>query len=70
MVDFGLHLKSLRKEKGLTQKQLGTNIGSSERGIQQYELGERKPGFDALIALADFFEVSLDYLVGRDENRG
>lgn len=68
MFNFGAHLKELRKLKGVTQKQLALDIGASERGIQQYELGERKPTYDMLIALADYFNVSLDYLVGRTDN--
>ena len=67
MNDFATQLRKIRKERGLTQKQLAIEIGASERGIQQYELGERKPAYDALIALADFFDVSLDYLVGRSD---
>jgi XRE family transcriptional regulator len=68
MFDFGEHLKSLRKSKNITQKQLALAIGVTERGIQQYELGERKPSYDVLISLADFFNVSLDFLVGRSDN--
>ena len=68
MFDFGAHLKSLRKTQGLTQKQLANEIGASERGIQHYEIGERKPAYDVLIALADYFDVSLDYLCGRTDN--
>lgn len=68
MFDFSQHLKSLRKSKQITQKQLAQGIGASERGIQQYELGERKPSYEALIALADYFDVSIDYLVGRTDN--
>lgn len=67
MIDFGSRLKEIRKSKGVTQKQLAIAIGASERGIQNYELNERKPAFDSLIALADFFDVSLDYLVGRSD---
>ena len=65
MFDFGLHLKELRKLRNVTQRQLANDIGASERGIQQYELGERKPNYDMLIALANYFGVSIDYLVGR-----
>ena len=61
---FTERLKALRIAKGVTQKQAGIAIGSSERGFQDYERGVSKPGFDALIALANYFEVSLDYLVG------
>ena len=42
-------------------------VGASERGIQSYEIGERNPAFDQLIALADYFDVSIDYLVGRTD---
>lgn len=68
MLNFGSRLRELRKGKGITQKQLAIDIGASERGIQNYELNERKPAFDVLIALADYFDVSLDYLVGRSDN--
>lgn len=68
MFNFGSHLKTLRKVKSVTQRQLASAIGASERGIQQYELGERKPTYDMLIALADYFDVSLDYLVGRSND--
>ena len=68
MNNFSTQLRKIRKERKLTQKQLAIEIGASERGIQQYELGERKPAFDVLIALADYFNVSLDYLVGRSED--
>lgn len=67
MNDFGTRLKAIRKSKGVTQKELAQAIGGSERGVQNYELNERKPAFDVLIALADYFDVSLDYLVGRSE---
>lgn len=60
-------IKELRISKGLTQKQLAEETRLSERGIQNYELGERVPTLQAAIALADFFDVSLDYLVGRSD---
>lgn len=62
---FSARLKKLRKEQNLTQKQLALNIGASERGIQQYELGERKPTYDMLCSLAEYFNVPTDYLTGR-----
>ena len=68
MFNFGTHLKMLRKSKNLTQKQLAENIGASESGIQNYELGTRKPTYDMLISLADYFDVSIDYLVGRSDD--
>lgn len=68
MIDFAIQLKTIRKSKGVTQKQLAQAVGASERGIQSYEIGERKPAFDQLLALADYFDVSLDYLVGRSDD--
>lgn len=61
-------LVGLRKINGITQKQLADALSLSEVGIQNYESGRRKPAFDILLALADYFNVSLDYLVGRTDN--
>lgn len=61
---FSERLLQLRKEKNITQKQLASALNLSEVGIQNYEGGRRKPAYDILIALADYFNVSLDYLVG------
>ena len=66
-MNFGERLKQLRAVRNLTQKQLAIETETSERGIQNYEMGIRKPAFDVLIALADYFDVSLDYLVGRSD---
>jgi len=68
MSAFSKRLKEIRTSNNITQKQLSVTLNISERGIQSYELDERKPGLEALIALADYFNVSLDYLVGRSEN--
>lgn len=68
MTSFNERLKEIRINHSVTQKQLSIDLDLSERGIQSYELGERKPGLDALIALADYFNVSLDYLTGRSDN--
>lgn len=64
---FSDRLRSLRKLRGITQKQLAEAIDVSEITIQNYESQRKKPAFDALIALADYFNVSLDYLVGRTD---
>lgn len=66
MEDFYSRLKELRLAKGLSQKELGAATGLSERGIQNYELRLRHPTIEVAIALADYFDVSLDYLVGRE----
>jgi len=65
---FGEHLKNIRQSKNLTQKQLAELIGISERGIQNYEMGVRKPNFDIIIKLADALNISTDYLLGRTNN--
>ena len=67
-MDFPTRLKKLRTDHHLTQKQVYEAIGMSSLGYQRYEYGERKPSFDMLIALADCFDVSIDYLVGRTDN--
>ena len=67
-MSFSDRLVLLRKQHNLTQKQLATEIHLSELAIQHYESQRRKPAFDILIALADFFDVSLDYLVGRSDD--
>lgn len=65
---FSERLVSLRKERNITQKQLAAELNLSEVGIQNYEGERRKPAYDVLLALADYFDVSLDYLVGRTDN--
>ena len=69
MRDFSEVLHELRVEKKVSQKALGEVLGVSDRNIRFYETGEHRPDFDGLIKLADFFQVSLDYLVGRSEER-
>ena len=68
MAAFNERLKELRTSKGLSQKQLSIEIKISDRGIQRYEYGEREPSMSTLIDLADYFDVSLDYLCGRSDN--
>lgn len=67
-MSFSERLIQLRQLHKLTQKQLASELNLSEVGIQNYEGKRRKPAFDVLIALADYFDVSLDYLVGRTDN--
>ena len=67
-MSFSERLVLLRKSHNLTQKQLAADIQLSELAIQHYEAQRRKPAFDILMALADYFDVSLDYLVGRSND--
>ena len=61
-------LKRFRKTKKITQKQAAQSAGVSERVYQSYEYGKVIPTVTILIALADYFDVSLDYLVGRSDD--
>ena len=63
---FADRLRELRAARGLTQKDVYTAIGVSPIVYQRYEYG-RSPARDKLLALADYFQVSLDYLVGRTD---
>lgn len=67
-MEFKEIVKLLRKQNGYTQKQIASTLGISERAYQHYELGTRKPDYDGLVQLADYFDVSLDYLAGRTDN--
>ena len=69
MSKFSERLRDLRTEKGVTQKQLGELLIVKNFSIYTYEKGRSEPNIDGLIALADFFEVSVDYLVGHTDNR-
>ena len=62
-------LKQCRKEKGLKQWQVAVYCDITEKAYQNYELMAREPRLEILIKLADLFDVSLDYLVGRCEHR-
>ena len=66
--NFSNRLYSLRIEKKLSMKELGGVIGISDEAIRLMEKAKRSPSFEVLCALADFFDVSLDYLVGRSDD--
>ncbi len=61
-------IQEQRIEKGKTQQEMADFLGVKIRVYQYYESGGRKPTLDNLIVLADYFDVSLDYLVGRTDN--
>ena len=63
-------LRSLRVENGLTQKELAARIKSTDKNIWAYEKGLATPPIEILSAYADFFEVSVDYLLGRTDDLG
>ena len=69
MALFCERLKLLRKERGLKQREMAEQLGLALSSYQCYEYAKRFPDFHGLIAIADFFDVSLDYLVGRSDVR-
>ena len=64
-----LRIKELREEKSLTQDQMADMMKVVPRQFQRYERGEQEPKLAGWLFLADFFDVSLDYLVGRSSDR-
>lgn len=68
MASFPEMFKYLRTKNSKTQSAIADYLKVTPRTIRFYETGDRKPDFDGLLALADYFDVSLDYLVGRTDN--
>lgn len=67
MSKFSERLKELRKENGLSQDQLAKAVGLTHTAIGLWELEKRIPNLDAVIALAKYFNVSIDYLAGLED---
>ncbi|MDR1092621.1 MAG: helix-turn-helix domain-containing protein [Clostridiales bacterium] len=67
---IGKRIKELRIEKGLKQWEIAQRIGYSRSIVTYWENGEKRPTSEAVIALADFFDVSADYLLGRVDEAG
>ena len=64
-----MKLKELRKEKGISQLKLAMDLSVNQNTISRYETEERQADYETLIKIADYFNVSIDYLLGRTENR-
>ena len=67
-MEFAEKLRMLRKEVKLSQTAIGAEVGLSMRGYQDLELGA-KPKYDTLLRIAEYYDVSVDWLMGRTENR-
>ena len=67
MATFSERLKSLRSEKGWSQQRLADELNLSKSSVNMYERGEREPGFETMEAIADTFNVDMDYLYGRTD---
>nr|WP_116316240.1 helix-turn-helix transcriptional regulator [Bacillus subtilis] len=65
---LGKRITSLRKQAGLTQEGLAKKLNITRSALSQYELGTREPNYDLLIKIADYFDVSIDFLL-RGENK-
>jgi len=68
MSTFQERLISLKKEKQVLQKDIADNLSISLRSYQDYEKGNAEPKMKYLIEIADYFDVSIDYLVGRSDD--
>ena len=67
MRTLGKTIRELRESLKLSQKELAERIGVSNVVLSRYELDDRKPDFDTLEKIADFFNVTIDYLLGRSD---
>lgn len=65
---LGERIKNLRKKNNLTQGQLAEKMNLTQASISGYETGDRQPDNEILTRIADFFDVSIDYLLGRSSN--
>ena len=63
-----MRLKKIRKSRGISQLKLAMDLNTSQNTISRYETGEREPGIYELIKLADYFNISVDYLLERTDN--
>ena len=66
--NFSQRLNLLRSEKSISMASLGALLGITDEAIRLLEKSKRSPSFEVLCSLADYFDVSLDYLVGRSDN--
>lgn len=68
-MSFSERIKELRKEKGITQIELADAMGLSKGTVAMWEVGKREANFDTLDKLSVYFQVSVDYLLGRSNDR-
>lgn len=63
-----MRLKYLRKQKNISQLKLAMDLNMNQNSISRYEMGERQADYQTLIRFADYFNVSIDYLLERTDN--
>lgn len=66
-MEFRVRLQQLREKKRISRKVLSELCGLNPDAVRRYERNEQEPTLHSLIAIADFFDVTLDYLTGRNE---
>ena len=69
MSNLSERMKALRKSRGLKQEEAAELSGISYMSYRRYERGEREPTVSSLWKIADFYGVSVDYLIGRSDER-
>ena len=68
MTIFADRLKECRKKINKTQREVADDLGIAESGYQKYEICKREPKMETLTKFADYFDVSVDFLIGRTNN--
>ena len=63
-----VRLKELRKARRITQLKLAMDLNLTQNTVSRYETGEREPGIAELVRIADYFHISVDYLLERTDN--
>ncbi len=63
-----IRIKQLREQKGITQLKLAMELNMNQNTISRYENGTRQADYDVLISIADYFDVSIDYILFRTDN--
>ena len=63
-----VRLKEIRKSRHLSQLKLALDLNTNQNTISRYENGEREPGIKEMIKIADYFNISVDYLLERTDN--
>ena len=67
MIKFGERLKELRIERGVTQEEVGKIVNTSKMAVSHWEKGHSEPSIAQLILLTEYFGVSADYLIGKND---
>ena len=67
MIKFGDRLKELRIERGVTQEEVGKAVNTSKMAVSHWEKGHSEPSIAQLILLMEYFGVSADYLIGKND---